>query len=339
MKIKKLLPKTILFLLVGVIIIAITLFLYNQNRNKEFQPYSTLNPKGDGTKALYLLTNQMGFNAGRYKRTARLLPDKATLVVIKPYHSLFHDEMEKKYLKKWLEKGNKIVLIDDEAFDYGSSLNSFEGEVDQRDEDFTVYTVGEGKIYEFTDPEDFTNRGIRNSMTAAKFIDVLEDLGNRRILFNEYYHGLSAGDITVWDLLSQAQKLMVIQGILSLILLTYIISRRFGKPVTVFEIIKRQENENLFALSNVYIKARANSLALETYFNNFKKEITKYLGFTNLPDDQELLKAASGNRFLNELQFKDVYLASRNYIDSDNNDRKLLVYLLEKIEDIRKGIK
>jgi hypothetical protein len=119
----------------------------------------------------------------------------------------------------------------------------------------------------------------------------------------------------------------------------YIFSRRFGKPVTVFETVKRRENENVFALSNIYSKSKANVLVLETIMGNFKKELTKYLGLVGQPGDEELIAAAKGSKFLSDMDMEGLLNRCAYFLKSGGGNMKELVYLAQKIEKIRKGIK
>lgn len=241
--------------------------------------YSSYNAEVDGTKALYLLSEKMGYDVKRYERPARFLPDNVTVVAIDPSLEMLEGSLEKKYLKAWLEDGNVLILISPDCKEYINELGASEPEdFGQYDRGYK-YSVGKGSIIYFAESYNYTNLGVKELDPGVQFIDALEEGKHKTVLFDEYLHGIGSSGTNLWDILGFGGKLVVVQLFMCALILIFIKSRRFGKPVVVFETVKRKENENLFALSNIYYKAKANSMALEIYLGSLKQELAKFLGF------------------------------------------------------------
>lgn len=304
--------------------------------------YSCYNVKGDGTRALYLLTKEMGYDVEVYTRPSRFLPDDAVVVAIGPVFEIYESNLEKKYLKAWLERGNVLLLISNNygIDEYIEELGATEPKQFGRFDLGYKYSVGDGSIIFFTDSEKYTNSGVKNLEQGVQFIEAIEESSFKKVLFNEYFHGIGSSGARLWDIIGFGGRLVIIQLTLALLIFLFIVSRRFGKPEVVFETIKRQENENLFALSNIYYKAKANSMALEIYLDNVKQELAKFLGFGKDEwSDGDIVRAAKQNNILKDLEVEAVFFDCDSYIMSGKNDSKLLLNLYKRLESIRKEIK
>ncbi|MCX7923306.1 MAG: DUF4350 domain-containing protein [Clostridia bacterium] len=341
MKIRALAIKAAIYGSVIIVLLTIGLFVYGGKLESQEVDYTTYSTKESGVKALYLLTEQMDYDAERFEKPSRLLPDDAVMVAISPDTTIFNNKFERKYLKQWLEEGNYMILIEDVSDITKYRLSEFSDQTPEVSDEYKgiTFNVGKGGIIILDGYEDYTNTGIGSNIPGITFIGVLDNIGVKRVLFNEYYHGIGNGSLSFWDILGISGELVIIQLVIALAVFMFVKSRRFGKPVTVFEIIKRKENENLYALSNIYIKAKANTLVLETYLDHFKKEIGKFLGFSSIPEDEEIIAAANGNKFLENMALKDVLHTCRSYIRSGSKNTKQLAAIISKLEEIRKGIK
>ncbi len=336
------LKKVLLYGLAAAVIFSIALVINSGNTKNKYGDYTSYNADKQGVKALYLLAGKMGYSTGVFKRPVRFMPDGSTLVVVKPQWYLYIDELEEKFLKEWVRRGNKLVYIDDDNGACSSLVELLdadnEGYVDGY-EDWEVYSAGKGKIYVNASCEDFTNEGLRSLSGGKSFIYILDISENKRVLFNEYYHGMGKLGVTVWDIIGPAGKIIIMQLLMGLIVLAFVISRRFGKPVTVFETIKRKENENIYALSGIYAKARADGVVLENILKKFEKELSKFLGYDGNPGRQELITASQGVKFLNEMNIKVLFERCQHHINSGGGNFKELVFLVQWIEKIRREIK
>ncbi len=328
-----------------VVVIVIGFFVFDiKNEKEESTDFSSYNETYIGTKALYLLADRMGFNVSRYTRPARFIPNNATMVALAPDEILFNSSMEQKYLLDWIKKGNVLVLIDDwENFETGmlglleyiESTDTLEGYGNNY-----ICTIGNGRVIFLDNYNDYINGGLEALDPGVVFIDVLNEAGHKKVLFNEYYHGLGSSNITLWDILTPAAKLLLVQLIIAALILIFVVSRRFGRPQVVYEIVKRKENENLFALSNIYQKSKANGLVLESYLDCLKKELAIFLGFGREGfGDAELLAAAQSNNILKNFNLRELFGECNYYINNDGKYNKEFLSLYKRLEQIRKEIK
>lgn len=340
-KIKKI---AIYAVIIIVLLLAGLLAFDIKNDAEEATEFSSYNMTKEGGKALYLLADRMGFDVDRYKRPARFIADRVTMVAFAPDYEIFNDNLEQKYLLRWIKRGNVLVLIDIETkiddgtfrlLQFADKSSAF-GDYGQN----YIYNMGKGKVIFLGNYEGYTNEGLKALDPGVVFIDALNEASFKKVLFNEYFHGIGSPDVSLWDILNPGFRLALIQISIAALIFIYIVSRRFGKPLVVYEIVKRKENENLFALSNIYQKAKANNLVLELYLNNLKKDLARFLGFgKDTWDDTELLNAAEANKLLEKTDLKEVIAECNYYIKNGMKDQKKLLDLFKRLERIRKEIK
>lgn len=136
----------------------------------------------------------MGYTVLRYERSARFLSGKATLVAVNPEPGLFNSKSELKQLKNWIGNGSTLILV-------CSSENLKEyniGELGIQSPGFFdknggngVYRSGKGNIILLDNAGAYTNEGLRSYTSGIGFINILDRLKNKIMLFDEYYHGFS----------------------------------------------------------------------------------------------------------------------------------------------------
>ena len=213
--------------------------------------------------------------------------------------------------------------------------------------------MGKGWLLLFDGGEELVNEHINGVSYAVSFLKILSQTGTKQIYFNEYYHNLNDSSIMVLEIIGPAGRLILLQLLIALAILIAVLCKRFGKPVEVFEIIKRQENENLTAISNLYMKSKAEGLVLETYLKGFRSELASYLGLSGEEDqngDMQLTTSAASDKLLKDKNIGTLLEECGRFINYDTvvkksgrsygrkNMRKL-VHLVGKIEEIRKEIK
>jgi len=338
-------PRSIKRMLVTVFIVVLVIFLalvviFGDNKKESDPDYTTYSANPNGVKAIYLLSNEVGYSVERYERPSRFLQDNAVLILVKPDMTRI-DDIEVSYLEKWIKKGNLLLIYDDASKFDDYSLEGFKEskEIKNDQKDYRSFNVGKGQIIYDTDVQGITNNGLKKLQHGVDFISILDEKGINTVLFNEYYHGYGAQGVSITDLLGLSGELVILQIVLGIVVLILIFGRRFGKPAVVFEIIKRMENENLFALSNIYRKSKANTHVLQIHFDRVKKELSRFLGSNTVISDIELIKSASKYKFLNELNIKEVIDSCNYYTNLGKLSTKKLQAIIAKLEEVRKGIR
>ncbi|HOV26629.1 MAG TPA: DUF4350 domain-containing protein [Pseudobacteroides sp.] len=338
---KSIIKKIIIFLLVVAFAVPIGAVVAGMKDSRKYKRYTSYSVDPEGEKALYLLTEKMGYEAVRYKKAARFLPDFVTMIVIQPDYFRLFDELELKYLKKWLENGNSLVLIYDDPEDTDILIEEFGAQYSEEFNSYnewTIYNVGAGNMYVSSMTDIFVNEGLKDKRSAVSFIDIIDSIGYGKVYFNEYYHNIGEG-VSVKDIIGFSGVLVFIQIILGIGILFLSVSKRLGKPVVVFETVKRAENENIYALSNIYKVSKANSYVLDVMFKRLKADLTKYLGMDNGDDSNDIIKAASQDGRTRNLDLASGFNRCERYINSDNRDANEFIHLVKWIEEIREEIK
>jgi hypothetical protein len=341
LKLIKRYKKGIIYVFISILLLVFGLFAFGKSISEPLTDYSTYSTEINGNKALYLLTGQMGYDVKRYERPARFLPDNTVMTALNPDVNTFNDKDEQKYLEQWIAKGNIFILIADTEYMEKYDLEYLKtGKLLlQIGESDAVYSFGSGKVFILFNCNNYTNAGLKSIIPGQDFISVLDMINRKKVLFNEFYHGYGKDGLSIWDVLGPVGSLVLLQLILGLIVLMYIKSRRFGKPVIIMEIIKRQENENLFAVSNIYIKAKAEILVFENCLNDFLKDLSKFLGYSFIPGDSEIINAASTNTYLIKMNFNKTLIECREFINEGKRDTMRLTKLIKRLERIKRGIK
>lgn len=324
-----------------IFILGVSFLIYTTKKELGYPEYTSYSTDPNGVKVLFLLTEQMGYSADRFRDSSKKIPDGCTVIAVKPEISIFNQEAERKNLREWLQKGNTLILTDEISMLASLNLQGFTAQspknLDNKGGD-KVYSVGRGFIYFLPNPSRYTNNGLKNPEGAILVMDILQKSVNRKVLFNEYYHGYASGGTTLWDLLGTTGRLVLIQLVLGLILLGFTAAVRFGKPEEVFRIVKREENENLFALSNLYTKAGAYALVLEIFLKRFKKELSLFLGMGLNAEIAEISACASGSLVLKDKDVGGLLEMCGEYIKNDGKSIKRLLYMVQRIEYLRREI-
>ena len=191
---------------------------------------------------------------------------------------------------------------------------------------------------------DLNNGYLNNVKPAVMFLEILRQTGFTKIYFNEYYHGLTDNTPLLLDILGPTGRLILLQLLIALGAFVFVLWRRFGKPIEVFEILKRRENENLTAISNLYIRSHSEDIVLKTYVDHFRLSLTRYLGLEPDSEDSLIASAAASDRVLKYRNVGGLLLDCRRFIkdaqtDSRNKkDVKQMLHLAGSMEELRREI-
>lgn len=314
---------TATLLIAGLVLYSVTVY------QKDYPDYSTYNAKGTGTKALYLVAREMGFNVERYHYPAKFIKDISVMIVYRPDYFFFNQAEEKESLRAWLLKGNTMVLIPDYEtlnelwiFDMISEHKKDYEVVNTRNITITWYTLDSGTVCVIDRPDSFLNANLSESDGAVEFVNVLERIGEEKVVFNEYYLGFQKAAPGVWELIGRIGQLVVFQ--LSLAMLLFIIRgwEPFGRDRTEWDWVRRPENEVLKALSGLYIRMKAYPLVLSNYYGYITQ---KYRRFLSIPSP------------LQDRLARTLAICS-HYIERNGRSKKELFYLVQQINKLESQI-
>jgi len=320
------------------LIIVFIIFIVTFGKSADYEvDYSTYNSQEKGCKALYSLTERLGFDVGRYLKKSKMLDYNGVLVAIKP-ESLFDEKFEQEDLISWVKKGNVLFVIDSKDIINNSRI--FKEVIKTNDNDnFVEYSLGDGKVYFYENVAQVQNSKLKEYSYKAPLdvIDIFDKYKDKKIMFDEYYHGFGKQELGFFDTLSDTQFIIVLQIILAIMILMFYKSKRFGKPILVMRHRKRLENENIYALANVYQRSKSYSLVLKSYVENLKKDLKKTLHLTINDNDSELFALLSENKLFKE-ETELLNICTKE-IQTNNLDIVSLTTLSKKIDRIRRELK
>lgn len=289
---------------------------------KTFMPnisnYSTYNAGPFGTKALYLLTGELGYNAKRLEGGLRKGTDsQGELLVIFDHVTLNKQNYLGKELADWVRQGGNLLLLTNRESDVTSSLgitmnkDFFRGTANIRDSVFTrgvrSLNFDAGRYVSVKNHESEVIAGGANGTVALAFsfgqgrVMVVSDpglvtnsriqKGDQVILFLNFLRVI--GPKTVWfdetgglafsqgqeDL--QLSKRVIIAGVqlaLAVLLLFVYWGRRFGRPVPLPAEEQGVTAEYVNTMANIFRQAKAREIALENIYTALWQRLTKAVG-------------------------------------------------------------
>jgi len=322
--------KLLTYILIILLFMSAGLILYILTSYKgDFPQFSAYSTEENGIKALYSLTQKMGFAAERYHYPAMFLEDGIVMVAFRPDLNVFNSESEKESLKEWILRGNTLILIPDWeslesiwVFDIISEMKQRYEIISIGDVTVTEYELSSGSIYVMDQSAGFLNSEIKNSDASVAFIRVLERIKPARVVFNEYYHLMQKPAPGILNLIGVPGQLIFIQLLLAAVLAVVKGWKPFGRIRCGSKLEKRPENEVITALSGLYIRMRAYPLVLSNYYGYFMKKYERFLSMPGALQDE------TGN----------VLYQCRMFIERGDGKRAELLRLIRKLEKLEKKI-
>ena len=308
--------------------------------NNEYPQFSTYSNKPDGYRALFLLTKKMGYKTSRYELSSKFLNNpkqEGVMLIILPDKDLINIE-EFNGINEWLSNNNTLVLVTNtqNATDINLDYLINSEEVVRKGfvyDKLYQYSVNNNNIYIFNEAE-LSNENINNYNDAITLMKILSASNTKNVLFNEYYHGIQKAAPTVLEVLGETGELIFIQFIIAILAIMIASWKVFGLPKKQYSIEKRIENENMYALSNLYRKYKGESIVLLNFLNRFETELCKYLGKNGLTSAQ-IIDAVSYDKKLKGLEADKLLITCHRYINDNKKDSKLLSILVRRIDEIR----
>lgn len=326
--------------LVGcILVMGVALYAYGGKQTETYPAYSSYSTQSQGIKALYFLLKVIGFHTARFESSARFLPDGIVMIAVQPQPEIINQPQERQHLQQWIEKGNTLILVDDGKSKYdiidaaGILPHGYDTNIHAN-----IYVLGNGRVYYSTNVDIFTNQGLKSYTGGVGMIRLLSEIHAPAVLINERYHGMGSGGATWWDILGTSGRIIVLQLVLAAVVFILSRLRRFGKPVTVFETVRRSENEDIYALANIYQKAGADAAVFESYVRNVQKEFQKFLGLTE-GSEALLYTFCKENALLKKYNTAELLQKSAQMMHNSRFQVRKAVPLINQLETIRREIK
>jgi len=188
----------------------------------------------------------------------------------------------------------------------------------------------------------FSNGELARSNNATLFANLLAESSKAggTILFDEFHHGDSVEDsgATMWTVLGRPLQLALLQGAIAVIVLIFVLAMRFGKPISLTQGQTRHTGEYVASLASLYRRAGATTIALETIYRNFLRDLCSRLGISADTRLDILARTAAKRTNVSESSLRNLLAICEQRLDEGKLHEDELIELVRQMEQIRKDV-
>jgi len=287
--------------------LALSLFAIRTDSGSGGLP-SSYSAGNDGTKAAFLLLQQMGYSPTRWTENPRglaSLPSNSTLILAEPMPS---EDGDVEAVRQFLRRGGRVVAtgtgftrfvpkhtapsgkphfqwksyrphepsdltrgIDEIVLAPQISFRSEGSEspfLEGDENPVTRFSYGAGEVIWWSTTEPMSNSGIREKDNAQLLLNSVGEAGRGPVLWDEYFH--QGGRTVVDSVLASPLRWGLLQAALigALVCLTY--SRQFGPARLSVAAPRLAPMEFVETLAALYQKARAAHIAVKIVYEQFR---------------------------------------------------------------------
>jgi len=313
-----------------VAVVATALFFVRGTRANDGSP-SSYATGSSGTKAAFLLLQRLGYDVARWEQPpAELLnPAATTLILAEPFTS--PTPAEREALQRFITSGGHVIATgalggwflsntvrpNAMSSTWSRAMAAAPSAMTRAAPEITIapraawsggramplYVLDDGEIVvnavKFGSGEavwcaaatPLTNAGLREPGDLEFFLAAIGPAGHRRILFDEYFHGVRRSlAATVWQ---SPAKWLLIQALLCAALVLWTYSRRSGPVMMPATESRLAALEFVRTVGSLYERAGAATIALESGARRVRLALARRLGVPveSAPDVLERLAA------------------------------------------------
>jgi hypothetical protein len=185
-----------------------------------------------------------------------------------------------------------------------------------------VVEEGRGRVIVLSDPALFSNLKLREADHGRLALDLLlSHLGKGNLLVDEYHHGYGRATSVIGHVLSSRVLGLFFQGGIILLILWAAAGRRFGSPRPLPSEVPRSSLEYVRAMANLFQRAKASRLALETVSRWIEDEARRLL-IDKDPGLREKLRRAKERYQIEGVADRDLLLHARDLYEAFERARK-----------------
>jgi hypothetical protein len=333
-------------------------------------PGSTYSREPEGLSAIYAVLDGEGL-AQRWERMPRRLPAAVDRLVVWDPQQL--EEKTWTELENWVSSGHALVIAGGGSLTLPGQIRptgqeslarsaaaapvalgveavAVGGDVFETQEqtalihltrpDGTAVLIswphGRGRIYWSADAAWLSNQLIGQEDNLTLALGLLAPAKGKQVAFDEYSHGYAAAD-RWWQLLRGSLQAFVLQLIIFLAVLFWAFGVRFGAPLAEPETPPRAAVEYVFSMSQLYRRARARSVALQSLYRSLTRDLGGLLGGLQGMDHAEIARRTAERTGLQAANVKAVLDRTAPGAKPEPNDREL-IDLARETEAIQRSV-
>ncbi len=264
-----------IFIAIVAIILFIIMALYSAiEGSRQYPDYTVFSSKEYGASLIYDSLAIYGINVKTgYRRIDENTSIKDVYIIINPGYRYFYDS-DISDIGNFVKKGGRLILAADLYLTSRivSRLDVTLTDVYDGNYYSQMLKYGDGLIMTLS-AEDILNGRLKDyRFTGEEIAKVLSLWDYDSAVFNEYYHGFGDDSVSMWKDLPFAYKLVVYQLLIAFVFFILSISKRFGKPIPLYEEVERTENEYIYAMANFFRSSKHYNSAAESYYRRLLEE-------------------------------------------------------------------
>jgi hypothetical protein len=202
--------------------------------------------------------------------------------------------------------------------------------------------VGAGKLIVIADSMLFSNADIGradNSVLLGNLLAQTTQSGGT-VLFDEFHHGDSVEETgaSQWSVLGKPLQLALLQAGLAIVAVIIVLGTRFGNPISLTRGKVRHTGEYVTSLAALHRRAGATTIALETIYRNFLRDLCARLGISADTRLDILARTAAKRSNISESSLRNLLVLCEQRLDEGRLPENELVELVRQMEKIRKDV-
>lgn len=261
---KKRVSKDLIIFIVLIPVFLWLAFQISSSMGNQLPSYSIINKSKNGLSVFYEALKELKIPVDRSLKTLTS-EDEETVQIAAQGGGFDVNDMK---VKNWIGSGGTLIYLTNEKYPgIGYEVApEVKGSI-------LVYRYQNGMLV-VANADDLANiKLIRDRHNAYELFKMIYEYRDRAVYFNEAHLYSGSQSISLWDALPNEYKYIAYQLLIVLILYFYYKSKRFGKPIPLYEEVERTENEYLYSSAALYRASGAWDLMLDNYYKSFLKTI------------------------------------------------------------------
>lgn len=266
---KKRVSKDLIFFIILIPLFLWASFQISSSIGNQLPSYSVINKSKDGFSVFYETLKELKYPVNRSLKALPSENEKTIQITVSGSGFNVNDIK----VRNWIGAGGTLIYLTNEKHP------NIEYKVTPKVQGSVLLYKYQKGMLAVANADGLTNIKLTEDRhNAYELLEIIDKYRDRNIYFNEAHLYMDTGSTSLWDALPAEYKYVAYQLLMVLAAYFYYRSKRFGKPVPLYEEVERTENEYLYSAASLYRASGAWDLMLDNYYKSFLKTI-------NLSDD------------------------------------------------------